>query len=104
MEKFVKHYKFSLVQNLIDQGRVKPSFHNATLPAQEMGFSKSQLIDVVYNLTPDDFDKSMTLYDDHKNWLDVYKPTVNGIKIYLKFKINYNVLLIISSFKNDDNC
>ncbi len=48
-------------------------------------------------LTVKDFYKSMTSYNDHTQWQDVYRPSVDGIKLYVKLSVQDGVLIL--SFK-----
>ncbi|WP_416413819.1 type II toxin-antitoxin system MqsR family toxin [Pantoea sp. App145] len=48
----------------------------------------------------DDFFKSMTAYDDHTNWHEVYRPDYHGKQIYLEFIVTDGVLIM--SFKPGD--
>ena len=104
MEKNTKHYPLKLVRELIDEGSVIPSYHNETIPGQSLGFSKTEIIEIVYSLTNEEFQKSMTQYDDNKIWQDVYHTNSKNISIYLKFKtVKSKPLLVITSFKKNDD-
>lgn len=48
-------------------------------------------------LTVKDFYKSMTSYNDHTQWQDVYRPNTEGIKLYVKLTVQDGVLIL--SFK-----
>mgnify|MGYP002725953630 CR=1 FL=1 len=104
MEKHTKNYPLKLVRELIDKGSVKQSYHNAILPGQSMGFSQTEIVEVVYNLTNEEFKKSMTQYDNKNSWQDVYYTSSKSISIYLKFKtVKNKTLLVITSFKKNDD-
>jgi len=44
-----------------------------------------------------DFVKSMTTYEDHKVWQDVYRPRTSAGEVYLKLTVIEDVLIV--SFK-----
>ena len=45
------------------------------------------------------FDKSMTSLADHRVWQDVYRPTVDGRQLYVKFTLDARRQLLLISFK-----
>ncbi|MNJ75685.1 mRNA interferase MqsR [compost metagenome] len=55
------------------------------------------MLDVVRRLTPGDFYKSMTTYDDHRAWQDVYRPHTAVGRVYLKLMVVEDLLIV--SFK-----
>ena len=69
--------------------------------AHSIGFTDTEVKDVILYLTFKDFDKSTTeSYHHHQIWQDVYKITINDRKLYIKFKIHNNEVLV-TSFKED---
>ena len=46
-----------------------------------------------------DLDKSMTSLADHRVWQDVYKPSVGGRTLYVKFTLDAQRALFLISFK-----
>lgn len=64
--------------------------------AREMGFSLQDMIDAIQQLTHKDFVKSMTTYNDHRIWQDVYNTEFNGFSIYIKFQLDDLGYFIIS--------
>ena len=50
-------------------------------------------------LSREDFYKSMTTYDDATIWQDVYRPTANGVSLYVKLTIYTAENLLVVSFK-----
>lgn len=90
----------SLKQIFLDvkglSGRVTNS---AFKGAQELGFSRQVIIEVIQSLEPKDFYKSMTSYADHKVWQDVYYAQYEAKEIYLKFTIKADETFLLISFK-----
>ncbi len=70
--------------------------------AHSIGFTDTEVRDVVVCLTSKDFDKSTTENYHHQVWQDVYKITIEDKKLYIKFKINNNEVLITSFKENID--
>jgi len=96
MEKKTPHCKLQVVKALVEVGKVRTT-HAARFGASELGFSFSQMLDVVMALSPDDFYKSMTTHADHTTWQDVYRPTTQAGGVYLKLTVVDDVLIV--SFK-----
>lgn len=96
MEKRTPHCALVIVKEMISQGKVRMT-HTAWLGASEMGFNRSEMIDVVMNLSPADFYKSMTTHADHTIWQDVYHASTEAGLVYLKLTVIQDVLIV--SFK-----
>jgi len=75
MEKKTPHCKLSVVKKLAEADQIRTT-KVAREGATALGFDFDGMIGVVRALTPADFFKSMTTYDDHKVWQDVYRPGV----------------------------
>lgn len=72
--------------------------NSALIGAAQLGFDSRQAIfDVILALEPADFYKSMTSYDDHTRWHEVYRPVFKGQQLYMKFIVTEGVLIV--SFK-----
>lgn len=96
MEKHTPHSKLHIVKQMIDAGCVR-STRTALRDAAALGMDFNDMIDVVQLLTPKDFHKSMTTYNDHKVWQDVYKTNTTHGEVYLKITVIDDVLIV--SFK-----
>jgi motility quorum-sensing regulator / GCU-specific mRNA interferase toxin len=55
--------------------------------AAQMGFGFDDIMATVEALTIADFYKSMTTYDDHRIWQDVYRPMTDAGGVYLKLTV-----------------
>ena len=53
-----------------------------------MDMDDNAVVAVIQGLNPRDFDKSMTSMADHRVWQDVYKPSVDGRTLYVKFTLD----------------
>jgi len=98
MEKGTPHCKLSVVQALIEAGRVNATA-SAFNGARKLGINDlAGMCAVVMSLTPADFHKSMTTHADHRIWQDVYQAkTANSADVYLKLTVIDDVLIV--SFK-----
>lgn len=96
MEKNTPHCKLSIVHAHIAAGRVRAT-NSARQGAVELGFDFSAMLAVVAALKSSDFYKSMTTHADHKVWQDVYRPTTQAGRLYLKLTVIEDVLIV--SFK-----
>lgn len=96
MEKSTPHCKLTIVKEMVAAGKVRVS-NSALKSAAVLGISQDGVIAVVASLSRTDFYKSMTTYDDHKIWQDVYRPTTAAGNVYLKITVIDDVLVV--SFK-----
>ncbi len=96
MEKRTPHCKLTVVRALVEAGKVRTT-QTARLGALALGFSFSDMLEVVLALKPSDFYKSMTTYADHTIWQDVYRPKTRAGDVYLKLTVIDDVLIV--SFK-----
>lgn len=85
---------FSNVESL--GGRVTNS---AFKGAQELGFSRQVIVEVIQSLRAGHFYKSMTSYADHQVWQDVYHARYESKEIYLKFTTKADGTFLLISFK-----
>ena len=67
--------------------------------ADDLDMDDRGVVAVIQGLTLPDFDKSMTSHADHTVWQDVYKPSVGGRAIYVKFTLDARRALFLISFK-----
>lgn len=99
MEKGTPHVRLHKVKAMVEAGKVRATFV-ATQGAIALGLPSPELVamsEVVLGLTTQDFYKSMTAYENHTIWHDVYKPVINGQEVYIKLIVIDDVLIV--SFK-----
>jgi hypothetical protein len=70
--------------------------------AEVLGMDGEAVVDVIARLTARDFDKSMLSDFDPAISQDVYKPVVDGRKLYVKFTRDRQGGLLLISFKEND--
>ncbi len=96
MEKGTAHYPLWRVRQFIDSRRV-----TMTRPARDgavaLGLNMARVFEVIKALQQADFHKSMTTYDDHTVWQDVYRPITPAGAVYLKLTVSEGLLVV--SFK-----
>lgn len=96
MEKKTPHTKLSLIKKLVEADRVHTT-RSAREGAIALGFDFDAMLGVVMALSGADFYKSMTTYEDHRVWQDVYRPMTSAGRVYLKMTVIDDVLIV--SFK-----
>ncbi|WP_395829785.1 type II toxin-antitoxin system MqsR family toxin [Elstera sp.] len=96
MEKRTAHHTLATVRALCAEGNVMPT-KTSLKTAAGLGMTRDDMVEVVQALTVAEFYKSMTSYGDHTQWQDVYHPSVEGRKLYLKLTITSGLLIL--SFK-----
>jgi motility quorum-sensing regulator / GCU-specific mRNA interferase toxin len=96
MEKSVPHCKLTIVKALVETGKVRAT-RSARFGASALGMELADMLAVVNALTTADFFKSMTTFDDHTIWQDVYRPITKAGDVYLKLTVIDDVLIV--SFK-----
>src|SRR5271155_345946 len=67
--------------------------------ADDLDMDDAAVVAVIQGLSNSDFEKSMTSLADHRVWQDVYKPSVRGRTLYVKFTLDARGALFLISFK-----
>ncbi len=102
MEKKVCHYSLKNIKNLIIEGKYFITKKAQKTAIEHFGYGEEDILNEILNLENSDFYKSMTSYNNHLLWHDVYKKISNNLNIYIKIQILNNSSLIIS-FKGDES-
>ena len=97
MEKHTPHYPLSEVRACLQAGKVRATV-TALADAAALDFDYPGMLAVIEGLTKQDFYKSMTTYQDHRAWHDVYRPQTKAGEVYLKLTIVEGLLIV--SFKD----
>jgi motility quorum-sensing regulator/GCU-specific mRNA interferase toxin len=99
MEKLKPHYGLAAVKAAFaDASSLNRSFVSKQ-GAGELDMDDAAVVAVIQGLSASDFDKSMTSMADHRVWQDVYKPSVGGRMLYVKFTLDARQALFLISFK-----
>jgi len=96
MEKYIPHCELSTVKAMLEAGKVRITT-SALAGADALGLDFDEIVNIVMALTSMDFYKSMTSYNNHKEWQDVYRPITHVGEVYLKLIVVNDVLVL--SFK-----
>lgn len=96
MEKRTPHCRLAVVKGMVAAGQVRFT-RSALLGAVALGFDSAAISAAVLALSASDFYKSMTTYNDHRMWQDVYRPMTPAGRVYLKLTVIADVLIV--SFK-----
>jgi len=96
LEKRIAHYSLSKIKELIAKKK-----YVVTLSARQsytaLGLEDDEVLKVIDGLKPKDLYKSMTSYNNHQLWHDVYHSSHEGIELYIKLQVKEDAIII--SFK-----
>jgi motility quorum-sensing regulator / GCU-specific mRNA interferase toxin len=99
MEKLRPHYRLATIKAAF----AEPSSLNRSFVskqgADDLHMDDAAVVAVIQGLSNTDFEKSMTSLADHRVWQDVYKPSVRGRTLYVKFTLDARRTLFLISFK-----
>jgi len=98
MDKLTAHYQLSEIIAQMDCVDAMNLRIETLDDLRDLRMKAPALLQLVRNLTPRDFYKSMTSNINPGTWQDVYRPTYNGVMLYLKFAkaIDGDEYLVIS--------
>jgi motility quorum-sensing regulator/GCU-specific mRNA interferase toxin len=95
MDKPSAHYSLTDIIAQVQKRKAGAFTKTALNGGWKMGLTTSQMIEAVCNLTPRRLYKSMTTYQDHTVWQDVYHaPTPYG-KAYVKVTMRQDGAVVI---------
>ncbi len=96
MEKRIAHYSLKTIRELIARKK-----YVVTLSARQsyiaLGLEDDEVLAVIDDLKPIDLYKSMTSYNNHLLWHDVYHSSYKSIELYIKLQVKEDAIII--SFK-----
>jgi motility quorum-sensing regulator/GCU-specific mRNA interferase toxin len=67
--------------------------------AAQIGFGRNDIAAVIRTMRGVHFYKSMTSYNDHRRWQDVYHVPWDGMVLYVKFTDDVVTKFVVLSFK-----
>ncbi|MGV8887262.1 MAG: type II toxin-antitoxin system MqsR family toxin [Pseudomonas sp.] len=103
MEKNTPHYNLVVIkQDVIRLGK-KAFTRSAQKGGRELGLSFEEVQEVIFGLHASMLYKSMTTYDDHRVWQDVYYTRSHGREIYIKVTYRPGGGPPVISFKEKDS-
>jgi motility quorum-sensing regulator/GCU-specific mRNA interferase toxin len=71
--------------------------------ATALGFSRADIVTTIQTMESRQFYKSMTAYQDHRVWQDVYHVPSSAGPLYVKFTADMVTEFLLLSFKEKDN-
>ena len=98
-EKRTPHYPLATIKAAFAQPADLNRTFSAMEGAESLGLVEADIVAVIQDLADTDFNKSMTSQANATIWQDVYKPSRNGKRIYVKFTLNAQRDLLLISFK-----
>lgn len=99
MEKRRPHHSLAVVQQLATDPARTRFTQSALDGAAELQFDTKTMRAVLTELQRKDFYKSMTTHANSTIWQDVYRPTVDGVQLYVKLTVYEAENLLVVSFK-----
>lgn len=96
MEKRNAHHLLARIKELIEEEsyRFTRTARQSIYGSLEMELSEA--LEVILSLTNAEFYKSMTTYQDHTRWQDVYHAKWLDLQLYIKLQIEDDETVIIS--------
>ncbi len=73
--------------------------HSALLGAAALGFGRAEIHEAIQSMQKKHFYKSMTSYQNHRLWQDVYHVPYQGMLLYVKFTQGTITDFALLSFK-----
>ena len=100
MEQKKPHYDLSVVQADVVRLAGAAFTKSALLGGLGLGLAVPQMLRIIAGLRKTDFYKSMTCYQDHRQWQDVYHPRLpSGLELYVKVTYRLGQCSPVISFK-----
>ncbi|WP_454564774.1 type II toxin-antitoxin system MqsR family toxin [Pseudomonas sp. AIG] len=84
MEKNTPHYELAVIKAEVRRLGQKAFTKASVKSAEKLGFNLSEMLEIVFELQTRMLYKSMTTYDDHRIWQDVYHINSRDQEIYVK--------------------
>ena len=84
MEKNTPHYNLVVIKADVMRLGEKAFTRSARNDGSGLGMSVREMQEVIGELHGKQLYKSMTAYDDHRVWQDVYYTVSQGLEIYIK--------------------
>ena len=84
MEKTTPHYELAVIKAEVRRLGRRAFTRSSAESGDLLGFSIREMQEIVYELQNRMLYKSMTSYDDHRVWQDVYHTHSQDLEIYIK--------------------
>lgn len=103
MEKNTPHYDLAVIKADVRRLGWKAFTHTARKTGTALELSLAEMQEIVLRLQRGMLYKSMTTYDDHRIWRDVYHIQSHGLEIYIKVSYHYDRRPPVISFKENNS-
>jgi motility quorum-sensing regulator/GCU-specific mRNA interferase toxin len=84
MEKNTPHYDLAVIKAEVRRLGRQAFTKTAEKTGLDLGFSFTEMQEIIFELQNWMLYKSMTTYDDHRVWQDVYHINSKNLEIYIK--------------------
>ena len=99
MEKLRPHYPLTTIKAAFaDPARLNRT-NVSKQGADDLNMDDQAVVEAIQAITRPDFDKSMTSDQNSAVWQNVYKPSLGGTRLYVKFTLDANDAFLLISFK-----
>ena len=96
MEKRKPHYALERIKDQVAKAGIQAFTRTALDGGAQMGLLSTEMLTTVLSVERSMFHKSMTTYQDHRVWQDLYHvPTPMGVA-YVKFTLRPDGAIVIS--------
>ena len=99
MEKRRPTYDLKAVQHALRSADTLAITTSALRSANELGFDRAAIVEVISKIERSMFFKSMTTFGDHRRWQDVYHVPARELLLYVKVQADVITEFIVMSFK-----
>ena len=103
MEKNTPHYDLTVIKADIRRLGWRAFTHTARKTGTELKLTLEEMQEIVLKLQRGMLYKSMTTYDDHRIWQDVYHIQSHGLEIYIKVSYHSDRRPPVISFKENNS-
>lgn len=94
-------YPLLTIQAAAREGRYLIT-RSARVTASSLHLGETDIVESVLALTPHDFYKSMPSRQRPGSFQDVYRPTYDGLHLYVKLQMSRRDEAVVISFKSDE--
>lgn len=102
MEKNTPHYDLAVIKSEVRRLSQNAFTKTSVRSAEKLGFNVSEIQEIVFELQTKMLYKSMTTYEDHRIWQDVYHINSRDQEIYIKVTYRPGGSPPVISFKENN--
>ncbi len=100
-EKRKPHYVLEELKKLVRSDATRILTRPTIKSGHALGFSETEIVEVILSLNNAVFFKSMTCEFNNKLWQDVYKPSAKRVSLYVKIQKDLGGVCVVISFKKN---